>query len=203
MVRNFVRCLPVIAVLLVFTMCASAEDLPRNISDAEFWRLVTEFSETGGTFPQQYMSNEDSAQFVIPALKEIARPGGVYIGVGLEQNFTYVAAVQPRLAFIIDIRRDNMIEHLVYKALFELSADRADFISRLFSRKRPDGLDSKSSVKALFDAYQPIAADPQVFETTRLAVIHQLTTVHKFPLNTSDTDAVARILGAFRSASPA
>jgi len=200
--RFFQRCIPAFAALLVFAVCAPAEDLPRNISDTEFWRLITEFSETGGTFPQQYMSNEDSAQFVIPSLKETVRPGGVYIGVGLEQNFTYVAAVQPKVAFIIDIRRDNMLEHLVYKALFELSTDRADFISCLFSRKRPEGLAANSSVKALFDAYQPIPADPPLFESTRLAVINQLTGVHKFPLSSADTEAVFRILNAFRSASP-
>ena len=100
------------------------------------------------------MSNEDSAQFVIPALKETARRGGVYVGVGPEQNFTYIAAIQPRLAFVVDIRRDNMLEHLMYKALFELSSDRADFLSRLFSRRRPARLDSNSSVTALFDAYR-------------------------------------------------
>jgi hypothetical protein len=40
---------------------------------------------------------------------------------------------------VLDIRRQNMLEHLTYKALFEMSTDRADFLSRLFSRQRlPD-----------------------------------------------------------------
>jgi hypothetical protein len=43
--------------------------------------------------------------------------------------------VKPKIAFIVDIRRQNLIEHLMYKALFELSADRAEFISRLLSRR--------------------------------------------------------------------
>ena len=34
--------------------------------------------------------------------------GGVYIGVGPEQNFTYIAA-RPEMAFIVDIRRENPI----------------------------------------------------------------------------------------------
>src|SRR5262245_41201736 len=100
---------------------ARAQDLSGAIADQEFWRVVTELSEPGGVFPREFMSNEDSAQFVIPALKDRARPGGVYIGVGAEQNFTYIAAIRPRLAFIVDIRRDNMLQHLLYKALFELS----------------------------------------------------------------------------------
>ena len=65
--------------------------------------------------------------------------GGVYIGVGPEQNFTYIARLRPSTAFIIDIRRENRSLHLLYKALFEISRDRADFVSRLFSPARPAG----------------------------------------------------------------
>jgi len=202
MIRILRRFTLLLAGFIFAVPCAHAEDLPRAISDTEFWRLVTEFSESGGTFPQQYMSNEDSAQFVIPALKETAKQGGVYIGVGLEQNFTYLAAIQPQIAFVIDIRRDNMIEHLVYKALFELSPDRADFVSRLFSRKRPTGLNANSSVKAIFDAYQSIEADPMLFEANQRAVINELVNEHKFPLSASDREAVSRVLNAFRVSSP-
>ena len=69
----------------------------------------------------------------------------VYLGVGPEQNFTYIAALKPKMVFIVDIRRGNLQLHLMYKALFELAADRADFIFRLFSRKRPEGLGAKST----------------------------------------------------------
>ena len=60
--------------------------------------------------------------------------GGVYVGVGPDQNFTYVSAMRPRIAFIVDIRRQNMLQHLMYKALIEMSSDRAEFLARLFSR---------------------------------------------------------------------
>jgi hypothetical protein len=73
--------------------------------------------------------------------------GRAYIGVGPEQNFTYIAAVQPSMAFIVDIRRGNMLLQLMYKAIFELSSDRVDFVSRLFSRKLPEGLGSSATVK--------------------------------------------------------
>src|SRR6516162_651445 len=98
---------------MLFTVpCAQSETLRNSLNDQEYWHLVTTLSEPGGKFQAQVMSNEDSAQFVIPALKQTIRPGGVYIGVGTEQNFTYIAAIQPGLAFIVDIRRDNMLEHL-------------------------------------------------------------------------------------------
>ena len=60
-------------------------------------------------------------------LKQDTKPGGVYLGVGPDQNFTYILALQPKIAFIIDIRRQNMLQHLMYKALIEISKDRADF----------------------------------------------------------------------------
>jgi hypothetical protein len=148
------------------------------------------------------MSNEDSAQVVIPALKETTRSGGVYIGVGPEQNFTYIAAIQPTLAFIVDIRRDNMLQHLMYKALFELSTDRADFLSRLFSRKRPPGLDSRSSVTALFDGYQAVEADAGLYEENLRAATDLLTRAHQFQLSDADKASVTRLMQAFRMAGP-
>ena len=114
-VRTFTTGCPGLALAVVVSALVfpssrlRADDLPRAISDREFWRILTEFSEADGRFQREYMSNEDSAQFVIPALKKIDRPGGVYVGVGPEQNFTYLAVLQPQIAFVIDIRRDNMI----------------------------------------------------------------------------------------------
>ena len=85
------------------------------------------------------LSNETSFQYIIPDLLKTAKQGRVYLGVGPEQNFTYIAALKPAMAIIIDIRHGNLDVHLMYKALFELSNDRAEFVSRLFSRKRPGG----------------------------------------------------------------
>jgi hypothetical protein len=181
---------------------ARAAELPNAITDEEFSRMVTELSEPGGVFQQEFMSNEDSAQFVIPALKETTRRGGVYIGVGPEQNFTYIAAIQPKLAFLVDIRRDNKIEHLMYKALFELSTDRADFLSRLFSRKRPSGLDTRSSVTVLCDAYQAVEADARLFDENLQAVTNLLTSGHKLQLSDADKAGVTRIMQTFRMAGP-
>src|SRR5262245_43270943 len=75
------------SVVLARHQPARLDDLPATVSDTEFWRLVTELSEPDGRFQAEYMSNEDSAQFVIPALKQTTRTGGVYLGVGPEQNF--------------------------------------------------------------------------------------------------------------------
>jgi len=105
---------------------APPQALPLKLTDAEFWRMTSEFSEPDGFFrSDNFVSNETTFQHVIPALSRNIRLDGVYIGVGPDQNFTYIAALKPRLAFIVDILRQNMIAHLMYKAIMEISSDRS------------------------------------------------------------------------------
>src|SRR5882672_6764033 len=112
-----------------------------SLTDREFWQFFTTMSEESGTFPSEnFVSNEKTYQHVIPALQRRLTPNGVYLGVGPEQNFTYIVNLKPRLAVIFDIRRQNAMTHLMCKALFELSPSRADFVSRLFSRPLPSSL---------------------------------------------------------------
>src|SRR5262249_47595705 len=109
--------------------------LPDKISDKDFWQLVESMSEPNGFFrSDNLLSNEDTFQYVIPTLERRLPSGGVYLGVGPDQNFNYIEALHPKMAFVVDIRRQNMVEHLMYKAILELSADRIDFLSMLFSR---------------------------------------------------------------------
>src|SRR5438046_10763929 len=96
--------------------------------------MLSDICEEGRSFRFEFMSNELEFQSVIPALKEMTKPGGAYLGVGPEQNLTYIAAVQPKIAFVTDIRRENMLEHLIYKTIFEISSNRASSISRIFSQ---------------------------------------------------------------------
>jgi hypothetical protein len=189
-------------ILLTLTGAGRAEPLPNTITDQEFWGLVNALSESGGRFQQQFMSNEDSFQYVIPELKRNTKKDGVYIGVGSEQNFTYIAAIQPKVSFIVDIRRDNLLEHLMYKTIFEVSKDRADFLSTLFSRKGPDNLDPNATAKALFDAFEPVEPDTALFDRNVRGVIDRLVTVHNFDLSEADKVSVIRIMAAFRMAGP-
>src|SRR5437762_3333998 len=99
----------------------SSPALPSRFSDQEYWEMVGTFSEPGGTFrsngavrADNLVSNESSFQQVIPALQGVAQ-SGAYLGVGPEQNRTYIAALKPAVAFIVDIRRGNMLVHLLYK----------------------------------------------------------------------------------------
>jgi hypothetical protein len=181
----------------------AAQPLPESIGDGEFWRMVSDFSERGGYFRfENFLSNEIEYQSVIPALKAGARSDSVYMGVGPEQNFTYLAALAPRMAFIIDIRRQNMIELLMYKALFEMSADRADFVSRLFSRRRPVGLNEKSTAEELFRAYQSAPGDKELYASTLSAMKETLVRKHRFTLTSDDLSNIDYVFAVFFQSGP-
>src|SRR5262245_34820813 len=103
--------------------------LPARLTDVEFWSLVETLSEPDGFFrSDNLVSNEDTFQFIIPDLQRVVKPGGVYVGVGPDQNFTFIANLKPGIVFIPDVRRGNLQMHLMYKVLMEESADRADFL---------------------------------------------------------------------------
>jgi hypothetical protein len=181
----------------------AADTLPAQYSDAEFWKLINDFSEPGGTYQyENFVSNEISYQTVIPELKQRVKPNGVYLGVGPEQNFTYIAAVQPKIAFVLDIRRQNMIELLMYKALFELSADRADFVSKLFSRRRPAGLNSASSAEAIFGAFDPVPVDLELYKSTLQSIKDTLLTRHQFKPIGDDELKIESIFNVFMRGGP-
>src|SRR3954467_12580430 len=155
----------VVLVVFLFIGSAHAVPPPDKLTDQQFWNFSREWSEEDGVFrSDNLLSNETSFQYIIPTLLKTAKTGRVYLGVGPEQNFTYMAALKPAMAIIIDIRHGNLDVQLMYKAIFELSKDRADFVSRLFSRKRPDSLTAKSSVREIFGAYLTADASKEVFD---------------------------------------
>ncbi|HET9799363.1 MAG TPA: hypothetical protein VFP90_15295 [Gemmatimonadaceae bacterium] len=175
-----------------------ASTLPASLSDQEFWRLSSSLSEANGFFQSENLvSNEHTFQYVVPALTQRIKPGGVYLGVAPDQNFTYMLATQPAMAFIVDIRRGNLLEHLLYKALIELSADRADFLSRLFSKKRPAGLGAKSTAVELFAAFDEVRTSEELYHQNVAAVNDLLVRKHGFTLSPEDLEQLESIYFAF------
>jgi len=180
----------------------TAPALPSEISDKDFWRMIVDLSEPGGTYPyENFISNELEYQDVIPALKATTKPGGVYIGVGPEQNFTYASALQSKLAFVIDIRRQNMVEMLLYKAIFDMSPSRADFVSNLFSRVKPAGLDTRTTPAALFTALENSKVDPDL-TAKNLAAIKAYMTKHGYGLTSEDISNIDKVYDAFTRGGP-
>ena len=199
-----------VATLLSFAAIASvaqaqtaARTLPDRLSDAEFWKLIADVSEPGGYFrSDNFLSNETGFQTVIPTLLETTKRGTVYLGVGPEQNFTYIAALQPKMAVIFDIRRGNLHMQLLYKALFEMSADRADFVSRLFSKPRPAKLDSTVTADSLFSAYWWIPTDSALYRRNLAAVKDHLVKGHGFALSEEDLAGITYVYNAFYYGGP-
>ena len=108
-----------------------------------FASLVEQLSEPGGEFDtDNLISNEQSYLHVVPALEQAGVTGGVYIGVGPDQNFSYIARIRPTEAFIVDIRRDNLLLHLLFKAIFAASRNRAEYASLLTGRPAPDRVET-------------------------------------------------------------
>jgi hypothetical protein len=177
--------------------------LPERLSDEDFWKLSTQFSEPDGYFrSDNLLSNELYLQYVIPDLVNVAKQGRVYMGVGPEQNFTYITALKPTMAVIVDIRRGNLDLQLMYKALFEMSADRAEFLSRLFARKRPDGVTGTSSVHDLFTAYMSAPYDEEYGKQNFGQIIDWLKTKHHFGLAQGDVDNILYVYQFFEQYGP-
>ena len=186
------------SLVLVIGLTAAAASLPARLSDQDFWRLVSESSEPDGSFrSDNLLSNELGFQFVVPELTKTTKPGRVYMGVGPEQNFTYIVATRPAMAFIVDIRRGNLDLQLMYKALFELSADRAEFVSRLFSKKRPEGLTAKSTASDIFGAFWNVATEPAMFNENLQAIDNLLMKKHGFALSNDDLEGIKYVYNAF------
>jgi len=181
----------------------AADSLPTQLTDQEFWKLSSDFSESDGFFrSDNLLSNEIWMQHVIPDLLTNIKTPSVYMGVGPEQNFTYITSLKPKMVFIVDVRRGNLDLQLMYKALFELSADRADFVGKLFSRKRPYGLTKNSSALEIFTAYRDIETSEAIYKENLKAIDDLLLNKHHFALSDGDVQGVEYVYHSFYNFGP-
>jgi len=191
------------AILLFGSIFHGADTLPASIADPAYWKMISDFSEPGGTFAfEMFMSNEVTFQMILPDLLKRVPPGGAYLGVAPEQNFTYIAALRPKIAFIVDIRRENMIEHLMYKAMFELSPARSDFLSRLFSRPMPVGIDTPVSIDRMFSLLSSAKPDSRLLSQNLGEIKDLLQKTHGFALTPVDLRTIDTIVTAFYRGGP-
>ena len=153
-----------VASAAMWTMRATMQTTAAAPAPTAFAALSDQLSEPNGDFDtDNLISNESSYLHVMPALEQGGVAGGVYVGVGPDQNFSYIARIRPTAAFIIDIRRDNLLLHLLFKALFAASRNRTEFLSLLTGRTAPDRLDTwrdanVEKIAMYFDEAKPMAA---------------------------------------------
>jgi hypothetical protein len=183
---------------------APTDAMPERLNDKEYWALEQEISEPGGYFQirDNFTSNEMEIGQLFTMLRNARVSGDVYMGVGPEQNFTYIAAIRPRMAFVVDIRRQAVMQHLMFKAMFEMAKDRADFISLLFAKPRPAGLDTSMSIPKLWEAYRTVASDSNLKNRNWPLVVDRLTKAHGFTFTPDEMDMLKLVFEAFYSYGP-
>ena len=141
-----------------------------GLADTAFARIIREFSEPSRFFDtDNLISNEATYLDVASTLDSLSLRGGAYIGVGPDQNFSYIARLRPEIAFLLDLRRDNLLELLWFKALFHLAPTRIEYLSLLFGRPAPDDPDTWASrpVEALLSAIEEVPPDQTRLARTR------------------------------------
>jgi hypothetical protein len=139
------------------------EPIPR----AEFAALVERISEDGGYFDtDNLISNETGYLNVMDALGRRGLQGGAYVGVGPDQNYSYIAQLRPDVAFLTDVRRDNVLQHLLLKALIERAPTRVEFLCALHGVTPPadpstwEGASVEAVVAWVDSAWAEERADP-------------------------------------------
>jgi len=172
------------------------EDIARKRS---FGMLVERLSERGGYFgSDNLVSNELSYQHVLGRLDRMGVTGGAYLGVGPDQSFTYIARIKPRIAFMIDIRRDCLLQHLMFKSIFMMSRNRIEYMSLLMGRPFPR--DSRrwnnKTIGELADYIDRTPADEKLIERTRAEVRRRVLTFG-LTLSERDLETVDEIYRAF------
>ena len=186
-------CVAVLAVFLgaaVLTIAAT----PQTPARPAFAALVARLSEPGGYFGgDNLISNEQSYLRVLPALTHAKVRGGAYVGVGPDQNFSYIAEIKPDVAFLIDIRRDNLLLHLLFKALFAAAPTRVEYLSLLTGRAPPDHPETWSAagidkLAAYIDGTRALPAPALSALRTRLEAAMTATGV---PLSAADFETIA------------
>jgi hypothetical protein len=130
------------AILAGAAAFALAAPLRAQRSDSSFAGLVARLSEPGGYFDSDnIITNEASYLHVSSQLEKAHTRGGIYIGVGPDQNFSYIAQIRPQIALMVDIRRDNMLEHLLFKSVFAMARNRMEYLCLLLGKPVPSDIE--------------------------------------------------------------
>ena len=168
---------------LVTAAPAVRQTQPVTTTPQTFAQRVAALSEPGGYFnTDNLISNERSYLHVIPAIRALspqAARTGAYIGVGPDQNFSYIAHLRPSMAILVDIRRDNLLLHLLFKALFAESRTRVEYLALLTGRPLPEplaGWEQKplDAIIGYIDSAKPLT--PQAANALRVRLAQKVKT---------------------------
>lgn len=181
------------------TGTSKAGDRLERISTREYVALIQRLSEDPGYFDSDNLvSNESSYLQVSALLQKLAAKDGVYVGVGPEQNFTYIAKTRPRLAILLDIRRQNQLYHLLFKSLFERSRNRSEYLANLFSRPKPkEPIKTDSNIHTLLLQFEKTAPSERLFRKNLKEAVSFVRKNCHFPINNKDVRTIEGIYREF------
>lgn len=165
----------------------------------DFAQLVGRLSERAGYFgSDNLVSNELSYQHVLGTLEQMNVSGGVYLGVGPDQNYTYMAQIKPKLAIMLDIRRDALLQHLMFKSLFMMSRSRVEYLSNLFARPLPKDFKkwNDRQIRDLVDYFDRTPLDQKMADKLK-AEMHKKIESFGLTLNQRDWETIDEIYQAF------
>jgi len=190
---------PVLALLLAVGLWSASSPLAQASKNHEhFIQLINQLSEPGGFFDSDNLiSNETSYLHVLGKMREIGVQGGVYIGVGPDQNFSYIAKIRPNMVFIVDIRRDNLLQQLMFKSLFSRARNRIEYLCLLFGKPYPKNKGwEQRSLKELIDYIDNTSSNQKLFDKT-LAEVGRDAKHYDRDLTSNDLEVIARVQRAF------
>jgi hypothetical protein len=178
------------------TIAQKADETPKR---NDFAQLVSQLSERAGYFgSDNLVSNELSYQHVLGKLSKMNVTGGAYLGVGPDQNFTYIAQIKPRIAIMIDIRRDALLQHMLFKTLFMMSRNRVEYLSLLFARPLPKDFKKWNDrpIRDLVDYFDRTPLDQKIADKTKEEIHKRLTSLG-VALSQRDNETIDEIYQAF------
>lgn len=190
-----------VAMLPMMICPVSARDKgeTERLTATKFVELSERLSEPGGYFDtDNLISNEASYLHVLGKLRERQVTGGAFLGVGPDQGFSYIAQIRPRIAFMIDIRRDNLLMHLFYKVLFSRSRNRAEFLCHLFGKPVPGnaGEWESRSITEIVGFLEKTPADERL-QTASVRAIREDVLATGMKLTSAELSTIERFQRAF------
>jgi hypothetical protein len=182
---------------------ARTNDLSRAVESSltaeQFAALSAKLSEPNGYFDtDNLISNESSYLHVLGKMRQMRLSGGAYIGVGPDQSFSYIAQVRPRIAFIVDIRRDNLLQHLLFKSLFAASRNRLEYLCLLFGKAVPADVKAWDgrTVQDIVAYLDKTPAKAELFDKTHAALQARIKS-YGIKLDATEIETINRIHKAF------
>ena len=158
-----------------------------------FRELVESLSEEGGYFDTDNLISNETA--FVQVVDELEPSGGVYLGVGPEQNFHYIGRLRPSWAFIVDVRRDNMLHHLLLNAVLASSETPYRYLCWLFSRRCEPH--EGSDIDEIVAVFERAPVDESLFEAHLEAVFDHVRKRLGMILDEGDAATIESIFRAY------